>query len=513
MNLDHLSPRERAEAERLLAELDQKIEANPLYKVRRDNEQQVEFWKASTRVQAAFAGNRFGKTTALIVKALVECLDPVFLPDWMLGFKRWVPNENTVYPGTKGRILCPTFQVLETVVVPELRRWVPPASLRGGKWGRGSWNSQLGLLQFENGSFLEFRTYQQDVSHMAGASLHFVGYDEPPPWEHRRECRVRLTDYDGYEMFAMTPLKVNTGWVRRVIYKNREHPDVTVIRGSIHDNKLLSPEAIQATLDAQPDAWKRAVEYGDFVDIGGLVYPEFERCVKDAPHDSSKGGRRPTGWTKYFTNQTGDMGGKSAGWDIVVGIDPGIRNFAAVWCGFDEDNKMYVFDEMLLQNQNAHDAALAIRKINTKWGIREALYVIDPAARQRAQVNSDTVQSELMRQGIPTINGQNDVEAGCLQLRQRMDQDMIVVNSACRGLRDEADDYALEDREDGVFKPMKGNDHRLDALRYVAMARVWAPFKETDDRELGSRRVQGVYDPDLEDLLIASDYGPMGAWS
>jgi hypothetical protein len=507
VNLDHLSPEERDEAERLLAELDQKIESNPLYKFRNDNEQQLAFLGADTRVRAAFCGNRFGKTTALIVKALIECLDPEYLPEWMLPYKKWYPNENTVYPGTKGRLLCPTFQVLETVVIPELRRWVPQQALKNGKWGRGSWNQQVGLLQFENGSFLEFRTYQQDVSHMAGASLHFVGYDEPPPWEHRRECRVRLTDYDGYELFAMTPLKANTGWVRRTIYKNREHPDVTVIRGSIHDNKLLSPEAIQATLDAQPDAWKRAVEYGDFVDIGGLVYPDFERCVVASPTKNA------SGWTPYFTNQTGAMGGKTAGWDIVVGIDPGIRNFAAVWCGFDSENRMYVFDEMLLQEQNASDAAKAIKRINKKWGIREALYVIDPASRQRAQVNSETVQSELLRQGIPTMTGQNDVEAGCLQIRQRIDQEMLFVNPECKGLRDEADDYALEDREDGVFKPMKGNDHRLDALRYVGMARAWAPLQEVEDRQLGSNRRPDVYDPHLEDLLMETEYGPMGAWS
>jgi phage terminase large subunit-like protein len=59
---------------------------------------------------------------------------------------------------------------------------------------------------------------------LGGATLHWVGYDEPPPREHRDEAMTRLLVHDGYEMFAMTPLKVNTGWIRRDIYKQPRGP-------------------------------------------------------------------------------------------------------------------------------------------------------------------------------------------------------------------------------------------------------------------------------------------------
>ena len=58
--LASLSPEKRKEAERLLIELDAMIEANPLYKLRWENEKQVEFFYADTPIQAAFCGNRFG---------------------------------------------------------------------------------------------------------------------------------------------------------------------------------------------------------------------------------------------------------------------------------------------------------------------------------------------------------------------------------------------------------------------------------------------------------------------
>jgi phage terminase large subunit-like protein len=93
------------------------------------------------------------------------------------------------------------------------------------------------------GDTITFKTYKQGADTLGGATLHFVGYDEPPPREHRDEAMTRLLVHDGYEMFAMTPLKVNTGWIRRDIYKQREHPDVTVVRGSMHDNPTIDPKA------------------------------------------------------------------------------------------------------------------------------------------------------------------------------------------------------------------------------------------------------------------------------
>jgi hypothetical protein len=32
-------------------------------------------------------------------------------------------------------------------------------------------------------------------------------------------------------------------------------------------------------------------------------------------------------------------------WDVVIGMDPGLKNAAFVWVGFDNDNRAYVFDE------------------------------------------------------------------------------------------------------------------------------------------------------------------------
>jgi phage terminase large subunit-like protein len=117
---------------------------------------------------------------------------------------------------------------------------VPAERVEGRQFDKG-WNGARNILSFACGSSLSFKTYQQDPSTLGGAELKFVGYDEPPPQGHREESRMRLMG-GGFEMFAMTPLKSNTGYVRRVIWKQRESPDITVVKGSIHDNPTLGSE-------------------------------------------------------------------------------------------------------------------------------------------------------------------------------------------------------------------------------------------------------------------------------
>jgi hypothetical protein len=73
-----------------------------------------------------------------------------------------------------------------------------------------------------------------------------------------------------------------------------------------------------------------------------------------------------------------------------------------------------------------------------------------------------------------------------MEVNQRGNGGMLQLSPACVGLRDEADEYAMEDREDGVFKEKRNdNSHRLDALRYVCMYRTWLPDHQQTERTLG----------------------------
>jgi hypothetical protein len=82
------------------------------------------------------------------------------------------------------------------------------------------------------------------------------------------------------------------------------------------------------------------------------------------------------------------------------------------------------------------------------------------------------------------VAGENALEAGVMEVNQRGNSGALEISPALVGLRDEADEYAMEDREDGVFKEKRNdNSHRADCLRYVCMYRTWNPVEESERRK------------------------------
>lgn len=488
---------DQPDVQRLLAELSRLVRGNPLqafapHPAREDGYRpQFDFLAAQTPIVAAFAGNRFGKSTSLAVRSLIECVDVSCLPASLRPFKRWFAGENAP-DGVFGRVVNPSLGLIPTVMLPPFQKWVPKDQLWGKSWAK-AWAKQDRILRFANGSFIEFMAYEQDLDKFGGAARHFVGYDEPPPADIRTECMWRTVDYGGYEMFAMTPLKSNTGWVRRDIWRQREDPDITVVRGSVHDNPTADKKTTARALAAiTNEAERRAREFGDFADFGGLVYPDFERSVIDD---------LPTA--------------RVQGWDVVVGIDPGVRNCGITFHGFDSMGVMVTFDERLVKDGTPERYVEVIDDKLSRWGLRreDVSFVIDPAARQRSQVNAETVDSALMRLGVFCEHGQNSVDAGVQQVRSRMMHARYFCFRSCVGLRDEADEYAAEDRDDGEFKIVKTNDHRLDSLRYVAMSRPFFPEEEdaVGESNLGWR--PNVAPPSSRLVGTAGSVPPMGSMS
>jgi phage terminase large subunit-like protein len=500
--LAQLSPEERARVEHEVAELERIYDVDALQRLRPNCSEQDRYMASTTRTTAGFAGNQAGKTTALVGKALIQHAPLDRLPARLHRYKRFGFGREPV----QGRIVNPGAKLLKSGILPAFRQWTPRYMLRDGSFDR-SWHSQDQILEFVDPyGFIDFLTYEQELDKFGSVQRHYVGYDEPPPREIRDEGLARLMRFDGFEMFAMTPLKANTGWVRRELWRKREAADITVCKWSIHDNKALSPAAVAYFLSQLPnDLWRKAREFGDFVDIGGLIYPGFEDAlVKGCPPD-------PAGAHKFLLERVKGLR------DYVIAIDPGIRNAAIIWIGFDRDNRALVFHEQLLQQKIVKDYAEAIRAGNRMWGISEAdvAFVIDPAYRTRGQADGENVETALIREGIYCIPGQNAIEAGCMQVRQRYEGGMCEISPACLGLRDEADEYAMEDREDGVFKEAPGsNPHRLDALRYGLMHRTWEPVQEQEEAQRALGWTPGEA-PALSYFEQSGheDYGPMGSMS
>lgn len=466
--LARMTPEQRELFEQIQAELKAIYEENPLHSFHACPEpcglpgcearpKQYEFMAAVTRIAAAFAGNRFGKTCANVVWVIIQHTPDEMLPERLKPFKR--PRPDGLGPVT-GRYLCPSQKAIETIVLPEMRKWMPVSILRGGNWAK-SYSKQHNILYFDDGGRLEFYTYEQDPAVMVGASLDYVVYDEPPPEGHFRENLVRTVDRKGCHRFGLTGVNMKgggIGWLKRDIYDHPDDPNITVVRGSIHDNPLLSAEEIEFTLAQFPEEEREAREHGTLLHFGGMVYPKWRNYIVKAP-------------PKEFIR----------GKDVVVGIDPGYRRAAFIWVMFDDRNRALVFHEAFVEKGDAHDYVRVIRQGNSKWEIRDAQYVIDPyAGNQHGHADGNTVKDELQRQGLfcqhPTVLDKDAiVYGGVQQIWRRMKEGGFHVSEDCRHLNYEAEEYRTEDRPDGIFQAVKERDHGMDAVRYACTLRPWYP--------------------------------------
>jgi hypothetical protein len=322
-------------------------------------------------------------------------------------------------------------------------------------------------LHFSNGSWALFNTSDQDRDAHAGVELHRVRFDEEPEWEIYLENVARLRSFapEAQLSFTMTPsLKGSLGWTYDEIYERRDDPGVFVTTANMFDNPFIDKESMMAALSGASEAERAAMINGEFIAFHGRVLANFEvdRHVVQTP--------------------TPDQVRQLQVW---IGIDPGVRRAGIVWCGFDRDNSMLVFDELYTENATVAGIAADIRLKNEYWGIKKPLYVIDPSFRNRSLTNAESVEGSFMREGIFPIPGQNERLAGVLQMRQRLDNNDMMVSRDCREWLKEADRWVIaEDEVSSESKPSRakgaggsvptfGPDHLMDPTRYVCMERLY----------------------------------------
>ena len=495
-------PDEQTRAE--LEEIQRILDANPLEGYF-PHPKQVEFHSARTRIKALIAGNRVGKSSAMIVDNLIQALDLEDLPEHLRPFKRWG------LPGMipfRGRILSPGLtRTMEGVIFEKIREYCPPAALRGGSWQK-AYDKANRVLHFESGAWIDFLTYEQDLQAHSGVALHRVSYDEEPPGDRgeaiRKESRTRLIDYGGDEVFAFTPL-LGFSFAHREIWKRRDDPEITVVQASMDDNPYLSETEREQYKEGLTEEEYRARIEGEFVHFEGMVYGEFsprKHVLKERP---------PAEHVRKL--------------EIMVGIDPGIRTTGIIFGGFDGENSLLLFDELYLHDAAAipEIAAESIKAKLMKWGseglpesehkmLPVKYFLIDPSARNRQlSASMEGVQAAYHRAGIPALEAQADRQAGIFEMKRRMQHDptLIVVSPELRWWLFEIENYRATEKSDGSFDVVKKDDHLMDASRWLAMARpvpVGAPVQNPK-----RRRWHAGTAPAYESTPSYGPPSPMGA--
>lgn len=146
-------------------------------------------------------------------------------------------------------------------------------------------------------------------------------------------------------------------------------------------------------------------------------------------------------------------------WPRAYGLDVGWKKTAAVWGAWDRDNDIiYAYSEHYRGQAEPAVHASAIQT-RGKW-IRGA---IDPAG---TNITDGTRVMELYQKlGLDIVKADKSVEAGLLEVYQRLSTGRLKIFTTLENLRAE---YRLYRRDD-KGKVVKQNDHLLDALRYLVM--------------------------------------------
>lgn len=245
-----------------------------------------------------------------------------------------------------------------------------------------------------------------------------------------------LSFRQGQVMFISTPKGYNHFY--DLYNQELTDKDFKSFHYTSYDNPYLKEDEINKAKDKTTEG-RFAQEYlAQFHKTEGLVYKEFDR-------------------TKHIYDIFSDKG------TLISGIDFGYTNPAAVlhiYYTIKNDKRYYWIDDEWYKTQRT-ETQIAEYVKGCKF---EAIYP-DP--------ESPSAIEELRRKGLnvrEVSKGKDSVQSGIQTIRELLIQGRINVNGRCKNLIHELETYTYPDKEDqknATEKPLKENDHALDALRYA----------------------------------------------
>ena len=308
---------------------------------------------------------------------------------------------------------------------------------------------------FGGESKIGFKSCDQGRDKFQGTSLDYVWFDEEPPEDIYKECRMRVLDRCGEIYGTMTPLKGLT-WVYNTIYLNEGNDEeVWCEFMEWADNPYLSQSEIKSLTATLSQSELEARRYGKFINSGGQVYSEFDESVNviepfNVPQE----------------------------WYDNISIDPGLNNpLSAHWYAVDYDNNIYVIAEHYETNQTVEYHANKIKEIckRLNWhtasnGMYSAL--IDSAANQRTLSSPKNVCELFYDNGIlvnPKVN--KDLYSGINRVKSYLKNSngvsKLFIFKNCPNMIREIKGYFWGNND----APIKKDDHAMDELRYYIMSR------------------------------------------
>ena len=410
---------------------------------------QIAFHACKSKNRWVFGGNRSGKT---------ECgaVEVVYMA-------RGIHPYREIKNATSGWVVSLSTQVQRDVAQSKILNYLNPDWIEDVVMLSGRKDSfQNGVIDyilvknvFGTTSKIGFKSCDQGREKFQGTSLDYVWFDEEPPHDIYTECRMRVLDKNGDIFATMTPLKGMT-FVYDEIYMNKfNDPNIWCEFMQWDDNPYISEQAKNAMKDSMSEEELRSRQYGEFMDVGGRVYPEFDENIHviepfDIPYE----------------------------WQDKLAIDPGLKNpLSCHWYAVDYDGNIYVVAEHYERDKDIEYHSNRIHEIsdNLHWhrnsnGMVESL--IDSAANQTTLASRKSVADLFYEHNIlVNTNVNKDVFTGIQRvkafLKNSMGETKLFIFNTCKNLIREMKGYRWGKGE----SPVKADDHSMDELRYYVMSR------------------------------------------
>jgi len=410
--------------------------------VKKVHAKQLDFHKDQSKSRWVFGGNRTGKTECGAMEAIW----------WATGLH---PHRQ-IEGDREGWVVSLSSQVGRDVAQSKILKYLPPEFITNVVMKSGKSDSpQNGVIdfiivqnKFGGTSKISFKSCDQGREKFQGTGLDWIWFDEEPPEDIYEECLLRTLDKGGVVWGTMTPLK-GRNWLYEKIYLNSDKHSIHEM--SWEDNPFLDRNEI-LTMEKQlsPEALESR-KYGRFTDGAGLVFTEFSDENIIDPLSVSL----------------------LTGFDFLISIDPAyVAPTGVVWVATDGES-YYVIDDYSISHKTVEEHANSVVEKNKQLGIDECTILIDSASTQRTLVGSRTVEMQFKDAGLDVnANVNKNVIEGIMKMKSLL-KDVngvrrLFITKNCVNLIRELRGYTWGDNE----RPVKKNDHCIDALRYIIMHNV-----------------------------------------
>lgn len=384
------------ELESIQAEQDRRLRDNGVYYYT-PNPIQSKAHNSKARIVIYCGGNRSGKSTFGAAELSMHTVG--WYPDWFPQYRRF--NR-----AIKAVVLATEFPVVERVIEPKLRSYMPKTFPEGEstdiKWKR----SPQGYLQrlkiksrWGGESVVDILTTEMDDMACESADWDVLWGDEPIQKSKFYAIQRGLIDRNGITILTFTPLI--QPWMKTDLVDKSDGKKIECFISDIRDNKfdingktILNEESIQAFEDMLPDEIKETRIHGKFFHLQGVVYKEFSDVH-----------------LRKFDYEPG--------LPVICVLDPHDRtNHHVIWAFIDKTDDIKVFYE-LSKHCTLKELAAEILGVEEHFGFKMRARLIDPNFGRKPVLSSGkSVIEELSLCGVHFAEANDNIEAGQLKVKQ-----------------------------------------------------------------------------------------------